>query len=398
MPIYTAVTRRAASNAPLTIAFVMFIALALPTSILNVAWQYMHVDLAQPYDALGILLLCFTAGRILSTFFAGRVLARLGMWRSVFTGMTIVVVGLLATALSPSWPILLAGMFTLAYGWGLMDIGVNLYVAALARRGILNFLHASYGIGLTLGPLIVTLFVVRLGQDWRLAYVVPLVVMSVLWLFTFISRDQWVLQAREDGTSAEHGRVSIRATLSLPVIWPWLLFALLYAGFEVGTGQLSSDLLTEARGLDAETASTWVSLYWAAFTGGRFLSGLIAGRFSERTMILGFTLAGVLGAVLLALPGLTLTLPGLLLMGISLAGVFPTLIAVIPQRFGLAHAPNIIGFTLAAANGGIAVIPGLGAFLAARTDFALIGPFLVAIGVLLVSSYLLILRRSPQTA
>jgi fucose permease len=425
------VLQRATGNAPLVIAFMLFIALAMPSSILNLAWEYMHTELGQSYDALGILLLFFTAGRILSTFFAGRALARLGMWRSVILGMTLVLIGLFGTLLSPSWPVLLIASFAWAYGWGMMDIGVNLYIAARRWKGIINFLHASYGVGLTLGPLLVTLVVVRLGYNWRWSYLVPLLVMLLLWVLTIVSRNQWVLpgegergkgqgesedqltdaallaQAENADTRTEDPVLasahqssavgaSIRSTLLLPIIGPWLLFALIYAGFEVGTGQLSSDLLIKSRGLDAETASTWISLYWAAFTGGRFLSGFIARSVSERTQILGYTGFAAIGALLLALPGLDLALPGLLLTGISLAGVFPTLISAIPQRFGLDHAPNIIGFTLASANVGIAILPGLGAFIAARAGFETIGVFIVAMAFLLFASYLLVMRRTAQ--
>lgn len=430
------IVQRATGNAPLVIAFMLFIALAIPNSILNVAWEYMHGELGQSYDALGVLLLFFTAGRIFSTFFAGRALAQLGMWRSVILGMTMVLLGLTGMVLSPSWPVLLAANFASAYGWGMMDIGINLYIAAQRWKGVLNFLHAAYGIGLTLGPLLVTLVVVRLGQNWRWSYVVPLVIMVFLWVLTIISRAQWLLPEERDRKAGQraaereaHFRdeallaqaenavpdalpptavdphtvpprnapgASIRATLLLPIMGPWLLFALIYAGFEVGTGQLSGDLLIKARGLDAEIASTWVSLYWAAFTGGRFLSGFIAGRVSERTQILAYTLFAGLGVLLLALPSLDLALPGLLLTGLSLAGVFPTLISVIPRRFGIDHAPNIIGFTLASANIGIAILPGLGAFIAARAGFASIGIYNVVMAALLFAAYLLILRRTVR--
>ena len=46
---------RATGNAPLVIAFMLFIALAIPNSILNLAWEYMHTELGQSYDALGVL-------------------------------------------------------------------------------------------------------------------------------------------------------------------------------------------------------------------------------------------------------------------------------------------------------------------------------------------------------
>lgn len=393
------------THAPVFAAFGIFISVAIPSSIINVAWDYIYPELNQPYDALGILLLFFTTGRLASTFIAGRIIARMGLWRSVMTGMLLSCFGLAGALISPSWPVLLAVLAVFAFGCGVMDIGINLYITSNFRSGIINFLHASYGLGLTVGPLIVSLIVMTLGLNWRMTYLVPLAVVSSLAVWTFFSRSQWRLPARTREALAEGAEqpaemavASIRATLTQPVMWAWLLFALMYGGLEVGTGQLSNDLLTKSRGLDTATASTWISLYYAAFTAGRFFSGFIATRFSEAQLIFGAVGFALVGAALIFIPSLALTLPGLLLVGVALSGVFPTLVTAVPRRFGFDHAPNAIGFTVGMAGMGTAIMPGLGAFLAARTDFTVIGPYLFALAVALVLSYVLVYRLTLRQA
>ena len=375
----------------------MFIALAIPASVLNVAWRYMYPDLGQPYEALGILLMFFTVGRVVSTFIAGRVIARFGLWACVFGGISLSLAGVVGALISPTWLVLLLSILAMAFGWGIMDIGVNLFVASYYRSGILSFMHATYGIGLVLGPLVVSLVVVTLGQNWRLSYLLPALILLGLAVWTAASRAQWVLPRSSSDTSTGRG-VSIRATLGLPIMVAWLLFAFLYGGLETGTGQLSSDLLINSRGLDEASASQWVSLYWASFTVGRFLTGIFAGRVSERRRLIAYAVGATIGAILLALPGTPFALPGMLIIGLSLAGTYPTLIGMAPRRFGPDHAPNAVGFTAGVTSAGVAVLPGLGAFLAARIDFAVIAPFLVAIGVLLIGAYLLILRQLGQQA
>ena len=373
----------------------MFIALAIPASVLNVAWRYMYPDLGQPYESLGILLMFFTVGRVVSTFIAGRVIARFGLWACVLGGISLSLAGVVGALFSPTWLVLLVSILAMAFGWGIMDIGVNLFVASYYRSGILSFMHATYGVGLTIGPLVVSLVVVTLGQNWRLSYLLPAIILFGLVVWTAVSRAQWILPTTSAGTSSGRG-VSIRATLGLPIMAAWLLFAFLYGGLETGTGQLSSDLLISARGVEETTASQWVSLYWASFTVGRFLTGVFAGRFSERSRLMAYAVCATAGAVMLALPGSGLALPAMLVIGLSLAGTYPTLIGMVPGRFGPDHAPNAVGFIAGVTSAGVAILPGLGAFLAARINFSVIAPFLVVLGVLLIGAYLLILRQTRQ--
>ena len=62
------------------LAYVAFISLGLPDGLLGVAWPSMRADFALPLDALGMLLVASTAGYLTSSFFSGRIMARLGAW------------------------------------------------------------------------------------------------------------------------------------------------------------------------------------------------------------------------------------------------------------------------------------------------------------------------------
>jgi fucose permease len=68
---------------------------------------------------------------------------------------------------------------------------------------------------------------------------------------------------------------------------------------------------------------------------------------------------------------------GLALIGFSLAPLFPLLISHTPKRLGAAHAPNAIGFQVAAAGLGLSLVPGLAGVLAESLGLEIIGPFLL---------------------
>jgi fucose permease len=75
---------------------------------------------------------------------------------------------------------------------------------------------------------------------------------------------------------------------------------------------------------------------------------------------------------------------GLALTGLSLAAIFPTLIAITPDRLGVERARSAIGYQVAAAALGGALLPSLAGVLAARWSLEVVGPLLVvATGVMI---------------
>ncbi|MCP3974185.1 MAG: MFS transporter, partial [bacterium] len=69
----------------------------------------------------------------------------------------------------------------------------------------------------------------------------------------------------------------------------------------------------------------------------------------------------------------------LTLLGVSLAGVFPILVALTPDWVGEERAPSVIGYQIASAAAGSAVIPWIGGLIIDAEGLESLGPFLVAI-------------------
>jgi len=165
---------------------------------------------------------------------------------------------------------------------------------------------------------------------------------------------------------------------------------------EITGGNWTYTLFTQARGIDPARAGTWVSLYWGSLTAGRILSGLIVNRLGEVRLLRWSMIGALIGAVLLAVRGAAaINLAGLMLVGFALAAIFPTLISITPARFGAAHAANAIGFQIAAAGLGVALLPGLAGVLAGRIGLEVIAPFLIVIGLLQWGLYEIGLRQAP---
>jgi fucose permease len=86
---------------------------------------------------------------------------------------------------------------------------------------------------------------------------------------------------------------------------------------------------------------------------------------------------------------------GLALMGFSLAPVFPSLIATTPERLGLTHTANGVGFQVAGAALGGAAVPSLFGLLADTAGVEWLGPYLFVAAALQLALYEAV-QRAPR--
>jgi len=178
---------------------------------------------------------------------------------------------------------------------------------------------------------------------------------------------------------------------------------LFYCGVEVTAGLWGSSYLVNAKGLSADEAALWVSIYFAGITIGRFVNGFVTYRYSNKTLIRAGELLALAGTLLLALPLPTaFSLAGFLITGLGLAPIFPSMLHETPVRFGEAHAGRIMGWQMATAYTGAALLPPLFGWLAGHITIHFFPSYLalMAAAMLLATERLnaLTARRSGHAA
>lgn len=380
------------------ISFFSFLVISIPAGLLNIAWTYMQGTFGVSLDALGTLLSASVAAGLLMSFASGRIIGRIGAGNTLLLAACLHLVGMSLYIIVPTWEMLLGAAFISGLGTGLIDVGMNTVAAAKFSTGQLNWLHAFFGLGQTIGPIVVTYVVVSLQQPWQLSYGVVLVLDVMFVAIMFLTRKRWQIKEQLADGEEEIPDAPGLATLRLPIVLIVMVFFFVYAGMEVGGGQLANTLFLEGWGVEQSLASLWVSSYWGLFTVGRILIGLFADRFPNN-LIMRVCMAGVvLGAALLWLhPSDELGAIGLAILGFSQAPVFAILISDTPKRVGAAHVANAIGFQVGFAGLGIAVLPGIGGVIAARYGADTIGPYLFVLVILLVIIHEVVILHDRRT-
>lgn len=345
----------------------------------------MRASFGRELDALGMLLLASTVGYVGSSFTSGRLLQRinLGAVLALSCGLTATALG--GYALAAQWWWLLPLAVMLGLGGGAIDAALNTYVAANHGPRTLNWLHACYGIGAALGPLIMTA-VLAAGRPWQRGYAIVSLLQVLLAAAFAATVRRWPHAAAGDEQTEPAARIV--DTLRLPVARLGILTFIVYAGVEASIGAWIYTLLTLGRGIDAATAGVVASAFWAGLTGGRLLAATVGGRYSGSATLRAALAAVVAGALAIWMQaGTVVTFGGVLLAGVACGPIFPTLVGLTPVRVGKAHTGNAVGFQIAAAAIGLSVLPALVGLVADAVGVEAIASAILLLSVLLVVVY-----------
>src|SRR5579859_4067246 len=373
------------------LAYLGFVGLGVRSGVLGVAWPSMRADFDVPLDALGALLGPFAVGYMLGSFVSGRVLVRWNLGGVLAASAAGIAFNLLGSAVAPAWWLLLAVGLPGGLGTGLIDAGLNTYVANRQGPREMNWLHASWGVGVTLSPLMMTAAITS-GLGWRWGFALSgFLLLSLSGAYVATSR---LWPSRAEVTQLEPGGLMAQTatmwqTLRLPVAWLSMLLFIAYTGVEIGIGQWAFAFLVDARHMGAVEAGAAVGVYWASLTLGRLFFGAVVGAIGVERL-----LRVCLLSVLLALGVLWLPVPAevaigvLAVLGVAQAPVFPALVTVTPDHFGSAHTANAVGFQVAASVVGGTGLPALLGFLAQAFGLDVIVPTLLINALIQIVCYL----------
>lgn len=393
MPSSEAAGRTAIRTSLLLLAYSAFISLGLPDGLLGVGWPSMAADLRVSTDTVGLLLFAGTTGYLISSVAAGFSLARLGVGRLLAGSTAMAGLALAGYAVSPALALLVPCALLAGFGGGAIDAGLNAYAAGAFGPKHMNWLHAFFGLGVAIGPLIMT-GVLSGGLSWRWGYGLVAGAQVLLAVAFAVSARAWARGSVSDASTPAVTNSRIGATLRIPAVWLSVAAFAVYVGVELATGLWAFLLLTEERGLSAAIAGFCVSAYWASLFVGRVVQGFTVEHLgTARTLTAG--LVGMLaGSVLVALPGPDwLAVAGLMVIGFAAAPVFPLLTLTTADRVGAGHADRAIGMQMAAAGLGGALFPaGVGVLIERIGEYTL-GPSLVVLSLILLTLYAVMARR-----
>src|SRR2546428_7726729 len=268
------------------LAFFAFILIGVNDGSLGVLIPSLRPYYGVDKGTIGLLFLFQTIGYLIAAFNSGLLVERLGNRRFLMLGVVSFLLGVVALNLMLPFKVILIMMLPLGFGVAIIDAGLNTYIASMPRNAaLLNYLHAFYGTGALLGPVIASA-ILAMRWGWNSVYIVWIGMSLVLLIgFQLVFKDQNI-PLQEDVTTKPKSNVLV-ATLSVPFVWVAALFMLIYVGAEVSVGSWSYSFLTEERHASTLLAGWMVSGYWPGLTPGPLALARVTLKVSSARVIPG---------------------------------------------------------------------------------------------------------------
>lgn len=325
------------------------IVMALLGAILPLISARLRFDLAEA----GNLFLAMNATMLVVTLSLGPLLDRYGIKPALTIAPLLVAAALMLVANASSFAALVAAVVLLGAGGGALNQATNTLIADLhedSRRksAALNMLGVFFGFGALFVPFTIGSLLAQMGLTaiLYLAAALSLVpaAMSVALAFPSPRRSAGV----------PFSEVLALARRPLVVVFAILLF--FESGNEFVLGGYVTTYLTRSLGASVNAASYLLAAYWAAIMLERVILSRVLLRVRGETLILTSAL-GVAAAVAILIAAPTLVGGGIavVLLGFSIAAIFPTVLGLAGTEYA-SHSGTVFGILIGVAlTGGMSL-------------------------------------------
>ncbi len=379
----------------LAIIYLAFISLGLPDGLLGAAWPTMYPELGVDISFAGGISMIIALGTIVSSLMSDRLTFRLGTGRVTAFSVALTAIALWGFSVSRSYWMLCLWAIPYGLGAGSVDASLNNYVALHYTSRHMSWLHCMWGIGAAAGPYIMG-WLLSGGGHWSSGYRTVSIIQILLTVALFASLTLWKGRQGASGESEPEAKpLSLREILGLPGAKEIMVTFFCYCAVEQTTALWASSYLALYKGVPAETAAFFASMFFIGITVGRGFNGFLTVRFSDKTLIrMGQGIIG-LGVLAMLLPlGTGMSITGLILIGLGCAPIYPCVIHSTPEHFGPERSQALIGVQMASAYTGTLVMPPVFGLVADHISVSLLPVYLLGILVLMALMHEQMLRRT----
>jgi fucose permease len=411
---------------PVLLSYAAFVLVGVNAGTTGVVLLAQMGDYGVDRATIGLTFFTGSAGFVLAGLTTGWLIHRFGTRAALATGGGAYVLASLYLATRPPFVALVLVQWVVGYGTGILESGLNAYLAALpGATTLLNRLHAFFGVGALAGPVLAA-WITGFTSWTVVALVLALayVPLTAGFLAAYSGRPlPGVVGAAPGPLGAEPGPVDpvprpvdpvprpvdpvprpaaapgqvaaapapasggslLAAALREPGVLLGAVMLAVYVGLEIGMGNWGFSYLVQDRGLSGQLAGYAVSGYWLGLTLGRFLISPLAAKAGVAPVQMIYAcLAAIAAATALAwaAPDAVLASVAMVLLGFFLGPVFPTTMAATPDLAPARLAPTAIGVMNAGSVVGGSGLPWLAGVIAQGTGIWTLLPFSLTLAAL----------------
>ena len=344
----------------LLIIYIIFVSLGLPDSIIGSVWPSMANSFGVSADYQGIVTITISICTIISSFFTVKLLNWFKPQYVVISSILLTCIGIVCMSYSIEFYLLILSCIPFGLGAGAIDCTLNNYVAINYKAIHMNFLHAFWGVGTIISPLILGAFLSNNSEGWRIGVLVLAAIQTVIFVFCVSTIWVWKKASSEfdKREKIEEKNEVVKLGFFKTFKIRGVLFAIIaffsYIAVESLTGMWISSFATygvsDVVEFSATTVAQFTSLFYLGITVGRFLGGLLSLKLNDEIRLRigeGIILLGVIflstTTFIKSADYISIFIPvSAFLIGLGCGPVYPAIIHATPERFTKSLSQNVM--------------------------------------------------------
>lgn len=388
----------------LIVIYLIFISLGLPDSFIGSCWPTISEYFKISRDFQGIFSLIVSFFTIASSFLTIKLTKYLKNYGVIAISIGLTISGLIIIGFSDNYYLLLLAAIPLGFGGGAIDSILNSYVSLHYKAIHLNFLHAFWGIGAFISPLIIGSFIVDPSGFKDAAFVLSIIQTTIL-IITLSTLVLWVKVDKiynidsRNTTNSENNKENIGFfnTFKLRgVIFACITF-FSYIAIESLAYSWFTSLCVFGMNIDNDIASKYLSLFYIAISLGRVISGLLSIKIKDKNLIRIGEGILLIGIILLTFKFNFVFMPiALFIIGLGCGPIYPSIVHSTVDKFTSKYSSAVmsiqIGFAYMA---NISVAPLFG-ILGNATTFLILPYIMLIFFIILVSGNEIVLKLTKD--
>jgi fucose permease len=386
------VRSRLAAPTLFALVLAVYAMLGLADGATGTAWPSIRDAFNRTDSSFGLIFVALSGGYMVAGIASGHVADRIGTMTTIIVGVIISTIGLGLLTMSATWWMVLAGFAGIGLGNGLGDASGNTWVALNFGPRHMGMLHAAYGVGASIGPVMMSVLIVVFDW-WRGSFAIVGIIQVVVLVLLF--------RKRNDNThhSAAHNEAFLTSRVAAPrrVTVELVTWFALYVGAEVAAGQWAFTLLSEGRGYDHGVATALTAGFWIGMTAGRLGMAALGSRIDPERLLWEVSLIAVAASAFLWVDTFGVGGFAIPIIGLAFSVMFPLAVSRTPHYLGSERTSRVIGYQFAGSSIGAITLPALIGVLADTHGVNIAPPVILATVVAMTLLWGAIRREAQAT-
>lgn len=347
------------------------------------------------YAVVSLIFVTNAVGWLSAAPLTQALLGRIGRAKMLALAQSLMVAGYVILVCTPPFPVVTLAFLLLGLGMAFNLTLNNTFCANLANAtSVLGFLHGTYGIGGTVGPLIATTIVSR-GHGWSVFYYIALGLACLNGFAAYFTFHSYELDNPTSSTTAplqsdpstptrrpiatSKSRL-LKEVLSNRTTILGALFIFAYQGAEVSISGWVISFLISYRKSDPSRVGYVTAGFWGGITLGRFLLSHPAHKIGEKIAVAGLLVGAAAFQILVwKVPNVVGEAVAVSIVGLLLGPIYPCAMAVFSRLVGRRLQMSSLAAVSALGSSGGAVAPFFTGLLAQQVGTWVLHPICVAL-------------------